>query len=46
MWKTIIMKTLLKYLIISLSTYMLFSQNEIPTEALNGIYNLLESEKA
>jgi hypothetical protein len=39
------MKTLLKYLIILLSPCILFSQNENPTEALNGTYNLLESEK-
>ena len=39
------MKKLLKYLLIFLSPYLLFSQNENPTEALNGTYNLLESEK-
>lgn len=39
------MKKHLKYLLIFLSPYLLFSQNENPTEALNGTYNLLESEK-
>lgn len=39
------MKTLLKYLFILLTPFILFSQNENPTEALNGTYNLLESEK-
>ena len=40
------MKTLLKYLIVLLSPFMLFAQNENPTEALNGTYHLLEAERA
>ncbi|NOR28471.1 MAG: hypothetical protein GQ540_08085 [Lutibacter sp.] len=40
------MKTLLIYLIIFLSSGLLFSQNENPTEALNGTYHLLEAERA
>lgn len=39
------MKTLLKYALIFLAPFMLFSQNSNPTEALNGTYNLLESER-
>ena len=40
------MKTLLKYLIVLLSPCFLFAQNENPTEALNGLYHLLDAERA
>ena len=39
------MKTFLKYFIVLFSPYLLFSQSEIPTEAINGTYHLLEGER-
>ena len=40
------MKTFLTYFIVLLTPYLLFSQREIPTEAINGTYHLLEAERA
>ena len=40
------MKTFLTYFIVLLTPYLLFSQGEIPTEAINGTYHLLEAERA
>lgn len=39
------MKIALKYVLIFLTPYLLFSQNTNPTEALNGTYHLLDSER-
>ena len=39
------MKTIITCLIIALTSSVLFSQSEIPTEAINGTYHLLEAEK-
>ena len=39
------MKTVFKYLIVLLMPYLLFSQNEQPTEAINGTYHLMDSER-
>ncbi|QXP79960.1 MULTISPECIES: hypothetical protein [Winogradskyella] len=39
------MKTIIAYLIIAFTSSVLFSQSEIPTEAINGTYHLLEAEK-
>ncbi|PHR71364.1 MAG: hypothetical protein COA67_06570 [Lutibacter sp.] len=39
------MKTFLKFLVVLLTPSLLFSQNEIPTEAINGTYHLLEAER-
>lgn len=39
------MNTLFKYLVILLVPCMLFSQNEKPTEAINGTYYLMAAEK-
>lgn len=40
------MKTHLKFLIALLLPCLLFSQNENPTEAMNGTYHLLEGERS
>lgn len=40
------MKKLLTYLIVLFTPCLLFSQNENPTEAINGTYHLLEAERA
>ena len=40
------MKTPLIFLIVFLTSRLLFAQNENPTEALNGTYHLLEAERA
>lgn len=39
------MKILLRYIIVLLTPCLLFAQNEIPTEAINGEYQLLEAEQ-
>jgi hypothetical protein len=39
------MKTILKYLVVLLTPCMLSAQNDNPTEAVNGTYYLLESER-
>lgn len=39
------MKTLLKYLIIFLTPYIIFAQSKTPTEAINGKYYLMAAEK-
>ncbi len=39
------MKTLLTYFIVLLTPYLLFSQKEMPTEAINGTYHLLVAER-
>lgn len=39
------MKKVLKYLLVLFAPFLLFSQNEIPTEVINGEYHLLEEER-
>lgn len=39
------MKTLLIYLIIFLTPYLIFAQSKTPTEAINGTYYLMAAEK-
>ena len=39
------MRIHLKYIIVLLIPYILFSQNEMPTEAINGTYHLMDAER-
>ena len=39
------MRIHLKYIIVLLIPYILFSQNEMPTEAINGTYYLMDEER-
>ncbi len=39
------MRIHLKYIIVLLIPYFLFSQNEMPTEAINGTYHLMDAER-